>query len=197
MSPGLVKDQKSYMLGSVADPALARAVMALFFDPDASLDAPFTAAAGATLLAFANGVRTGQAAREAAARRRPPGATLEEGRQLLRRGQWGLPRVGSAPEQPPLVKGVRRAVMYQQISAAFESALRAAAAVTARSDEDAQDAGVRQRVLAERRAAAEQELKRQLTALGLDASRLDLSVAGGATEQAPADLLSLARPLAS
>jgi hypothetical protein len=191
-----VKDQKSYLLGSVVDSHLTQAVMSLFLDPDTSLEPAFAAAAGQTLLAFANGHTTGQALREAAARRPLPGSSLEEGRQLLRHGKWALPAVGQAPQQQPLVKGVRRAVTYQHITAAFESALRAAAAVGVPADEDPADVGVQRRVLFERRHAAEAELKRRLTALGLDASRLSLCSATGG-QQMQQELLSLARPLAS
>jgi hypothetical protein len=222
--------------------------MSLFLDPDHSLDGGFTAAAGRTLLAFANGYKTGDAQRAAAARRPAPcGSTLEDGKRLL------LPGVGQAPEQPPLVKGVRRAVMYQQvcgaggrrlaveaaepcmrtrpvprarasamrtgchvdrsplprpsscthhraqITAAFDAALRAAAAVAVGSGEDPADASVQRRVLFERRCAAETELKRQLAALGLDASGLNLAAVtsnASAGRQLSRDLLSLARPLA-
>lgn len=109
ISPGLVKEQESYILGSVADPALARALLGLFMDPDASIDPPFTAAAGSTLLAFANGHRTGSARTHGASD--VAAASL----QLAKHGRWGLPDVGKPPQQVPLVKGVRRAVVYQQV----------------------------------------------------------------------------------
>lgn len=82
-----------------------------------------------------------------------------------------------------------------QITAAFQSALRAAAAVEVPGDCDPQDAAVQRRVVWERRYAAEKELKQQLAKLGLDTSSLSLQ---GLSEkgQAPYDLLSLARPLA-
>lgn len=82
-----------------------------------------------------------------------------------------------------------------QIGAAYESALRAAAAVEVPQDADLQDAAVQRRVLFERRYAAEQELKKQLGKLGLDTSCLNLADMAG-KQQAPRDLLSLARPLA-
>lgn len=83
-----------------------------------------------------------------------------------------------------------------QIGAAFDSALRAAAAVEVPQDADPQDATVQRRVMFERRYAAEKELKRQLDQLGLDSS--SLSLMGAAADKAmasPQDLLSLARPL--
>jgi hypothetical protein len=90
-----------------------------------------------------------------------------------------------------------RLVFYvcAQIGAAFESALRAAAAVEVPKDSDPQDAAVQRRVVFERRYVAEKELKKQLDKLGLDTSSLNLQgLADG--QQAPQDLLSLARPLA-
>lgn len=82
-----------------------------------------------------------------------------------------------------------------QIAAAFESALRAAAAVELPQGADPQDVAVQRRVVFERRHAAEKELKQQLSKLGLDTSSLNLQdLAEG--QQAPQDLLSLARPLA-
>lgn len=86
--------------------------------------------------------------------------------------------------------------MGAQIGAAFESALRAAAAVEVPQDADLEDAAVQRRVVFERRFAAEKELKKQLGELGLDTSSLSLKGWGDA-QQAPQDLLSLARPLAS
>jgi hypothetical protein len=82
-----------------------------------------------------------------------------------------------------------------QITAAFQSALRAAAAVEVPGDYDLQDAAVQRRVVWERRYAAEKELKQQLSKLGLDTSSLTLQGLSD-TGQSPRDLLSLARPLA-
>lgn len=95
-----------------------------------------------------------------------------------------------------LTPGVLLWCVCAQIGAAFESALRAAAAVKVPQDCDPQDAAVQRRVVFERRYAAEKELKKQLGKLGLDTSSLNLQ---GLTDgqQAPHDLLSLARPLAS
>lgn len=84
-----------------------------------------------------------------------------------------------------------------QISAAFEAALRAAAEVEVPQDADPEDAAVQRRVVFERRYAAEKELKKQLGELGLDTSSLNLKPGWGDAQQAPQDLLSLARPLAS
>lgn len=112
MSPGLVKEQQSYLLGSVFDPQLTRALMSMFLDPDHTLDAEFTAAAGNTLLAFVNGARQGQAQ---AVLPVVPGSSPEEGRRLLRHGKWQLPALGQAPEQDTLLSGVRRAVVYKQV----------------------------------------------------------------------------------
>jgi hypothetical protein len=127
VSPGLVKEQESYLLGSVFDPQLTRALMSMFIDPDHTLDAEFTAAAGSTLLAFVNGARQGQAQAVVPV---VPGSSPEDGRMLLRHGKWRLPAVGQAPEQDTLLSGVRRAVVYKQVrradrmagSAALESA---------------------------------------------------------------------------
>lgn len=114
VSPGLVKEQRSYLLGSVFDPQLTRALMSMFMDPDHTLDPEFTAAAGATLLAFVNGARQGQAQAVVPV---VPGGSLEDGRRLLRHGKWRLPALGQAPEQDTVLSGVRRAVVYQQVRA--------------------------------------------------------------------------------
>lgn len=73
--------------------------------------------------------------------------------------------------------------------------MRAAAAVEAPQDADLQDAVVQRRMVFERRHAAEKELKQQLGKLGLDTSALSLPPLTSG-QQAPHDLLSLARPLA-
>lgn len=112
MSPGLVKEQQSYLLGSVIDLQLTRAIMSMFMDPDHTLDPDFTAAAGTTLLGFVNGFRQGQ---QAAPVPLLPGSSLEDGRKLLRQGKWRLPALGKAPEQQTLLSGVRRAVVYNQV----------------------------------------------------------------------------------
>ncbi|KAF8072638.1 hypothetical protein HT031_000298 [Scenedesmus sp. PABB004] len=189
ISPGLVKEQRSYLLGAVADPLLTSALLSMFIDPAASLDPEFTAAAGATLLAVTNGYRTGLRQRSAAPA--PPGGTPDAlRRQLTRHAKWGLPDVGKAPAAQPLLKGVRREVTYQQIEQAFEGALRAAAAVDAPDGLDLGEPGARRALAAARRAAAEAELKQRLGRLGLDVSGLALGA-----DDTPADLLSLARPL--
>jgi hypothetical protein len=84
----------------------------MFIDPDHTLDAEFTAAAGSTLLAFVNGARQGQAQAVVPV---VPGSSPEDGRMLLRHGKWRLPAVGQAPEQDTLLSGVRRAVVYKQV----------------------------------------------------------------------------------
>lgn len=112
VSPGLVKEQESYLVGSVFDPQLTRALMSLFLDPDHTLDPTFTAAAGTTLLAFVNGFRQGQ---QQAVKPVLPGSSPEEGRRLLRHGKWRLPALGQAPEQDTLLSGVRRAVVFKQV----------------------------------------------------------------------------------
>lgn len=89
-------------------------------------------------------------------------------------------------------------VPLSQIASAFDSAMRAAAAVQVPQDADPADAAVQRRMVWERRHAAEKELKRQLSKLGLDTSSLNLQgLASGSSsqQQAPRDLLSLARPL--
>lgn len=85
-----------------------------------------------------------------------------------------------------------------QISSAFESALRAAAAVEVPEDADLEDAAMQKRMVWERRHAAEKELKHQLAKLGLDTSTLSLQQTPALEQQKRAswDLLSLARPLA-
>lgn len=112
VSPGLVKDQRSYLLGSVFDPQLTRALMSMFMDPDHTLDPEFTAAAGTTLLAFVNGARQGQAQ---AVKPVLAGSSPEDGRRLLRHGKWRLPALGHAPEQDTLLSGVQRSVVYKQV----------------------------------------------------------------------------------
>lgn len=107
-----MKEQESYLLGSVFDPQLTRALMSLFMDPDHTLDPSFTAAAGHTLLAYVNGFRQGQ---QQAARPVLPGSSPEDGRRLLRHGKWRLPALGKAPEQDTLLYGVRRAVVFEQV----------------------------------------------------------------------------------
>jgi hypothetical protein len=107
-----VKDQKSYLLGSVFDPLLTRAIMSLFMDPDHTLDPDFTAAAGTTLLAFVNGYKRGQEHKQPPVL---PGSSPEDGRRLLRQGKLRLPALGQAPEQDTLLSGVRRAVVYRQV----------------------------------------------------------------------------------
>jgi hypothetical protein len=126
VSPGLVKDQKSYLLGSLFDTRLTRAIMSMFMDPDHTLDPEFTAAAGTTLLAFVNGFRQGQ---QQAAPPVVPGSSPEEGRRLLRHGKWRLPALGQAPEQDTLLSGVRRAVVYSQVGAWCDARLLSQAAV--------------------------------------------------------------------
>lgn len=105
------------MLGSVYDPQLTSALMSMFLDPDQSLDPDFTAAAGVRLLGVVNGQRMGQLQQSSSPNPLlAAGAHAEEvSRQLLKRGKWALPDVGKAPQQPALVKGVRREVMYQQV----------------------------------------------------------------------------------
>jgi hypothetical protein len=107
-----------------------------------------------------------------------------------------LTHPATAEQHRLLTPGVLLLCVCAQIGAAFESALRAAAAVEVPQDSDPQDAAVQRRVVFERRYAAEKELKKQLDKLGLDTSSLNLQgLADG--QQAPQDLLSLARPLAS
>lgn len=116
ISPGLVKDQKSYVLGSVYDPNLTTALMSLFLDPDSTLDNEFTAAAGATLLTVINGYRT-----DAIRQSSTVSALLQaedayaESRRMIKHAKWRLPEVGKAPQQLPLLKNVRRAVMYHKV----------------------------------------------------------------------------------
>jgi hypothetical protein len=86
------------------------------------------------------------------------------------------------------------AASCEQIQQAFESALRAAAAVQPPEGKDLQDTEVQRSMAWARRHAAEAELKKQLGGLGLDVS--SLSLAPKAAAQAN-DLLSLARPLAA
>lgn len=81
--------------------------------------------------------------------------------------------------------------MSLQIEEAFASAVRAAAAVELPADMDITDVNVQRSIMYARRRAAEAELKQQLGALGLDVSGLTIPPA-----DVPADLLSLARPLA-
>lgn len=69
--------------------------------------------------------------------------------------------------------------------------MRAAAAVELPDDKDISNVDVQRSILYARRRAAEAELKHQLGALGLDVSGLTIPPA-----DMPADLLSLARPLA-
>lgn len=83
------------------------------------------------------------------------------------------------------------AAVCLQIDEAFESAVRRAAAVELPADMDVNDTQVQRSVVYARRRAAEAELKQQLAALGLDVSGLAMPPA-----ELPADLLSLARPLA-
>jgi hypothetical protein len=117
ISPGLVKEQRSYVLGSVQDPTLTQALLSMFMDPDHSTDPDFTAAAGVRLLGVINGQRLGQLQQKsgAAAALAAAADAEEAARQMLRKGKWGLPDVGKAPQQLPLVKGVRREVMYHQV----------------------------------------------------------------------------------
>ena len=110
------------------------------------------------------------------------------------------PVLSTNPPMPPNLGFAQPAslcslLLSAQIGAAYESALRAAAAVEVPQDADLQDAAVQRRVLFERRYAAERELKKQLDKLGLDTSCLNLADMAG-KQQAPRDLLSLARPLA-
>lgn len=74
--------------------------------------------------------------------------------------------------------------------------MRAAAAVKVPEGQDLQDMDVQRSMVWARRHAAESELKKQLGALGLDVSGLSLAPDGSVPHN-PADLLSLARPLAS
>jgi hypothetical protein len=117
ISPGLVKEQRSYVLGNVQDPLLAQALMSMFMEPDHCLDPDFTAAAGVRLLGVINGQRLGklQQTSGAAAALAQAADAEEASKQMLRKGKWGLPDVGKAPQQLPLVKGVRREVMYHQV----------------------------------------------------------------------------------
>jgi hypothetical protein len=113
ISPGLVKEQQSYVLGSVHDPLLAQALMSLFLDPDHSIDPAFTANAGNTLLGCVNGYRTNSVGCQ-----RLHGQVKQAALEVGSRGVWELPYVGKALQRQPLLKGVRRAVMYQQVSKA-------------------------------------------------------------------------------
>jgi hypothetical protein len=117
ISPGLVKEQQSYVLGNVQDPTLTQALMSMFLEPDHCLDPDFAAAAGVRLLGVINGQRLGklQQTSKAAAALAAAADAEEASKQMLRKGKWGLPDVGKAPQQLPLVKGVRREVMYHQV----------------------------------------------------------------------------------
>lgn len=117
ISPGLVKDQKSYVLGSVYDPALTTALMSMFMDPDMTVDPQVTAAAGLSLLGVVNGYRIdGQQQSSTARALLHADDAYETSRHMFKQAKWGLPDVGKAPKQAPLVKNVRREVMYHQVS---------------------------------------------------------------------------------
>eukprot|EP00879_Flechtneria_rotunda_P025855 GHRR01027507.1.p1 GENE.GHRR01027507.1~~GHRR01027507.1.p1 ORF type:complete len:182 (+),score=36.37 GHRR01027507.1:326-871(+) len=118
ISPGLVKEQKSYVLGEVSDPQLTHALMSMFLDPDYTLDPEFTAAAGACLLGVVNGYRTGRQQQRSSLSILLQGDGEAASRQLLKWAKWSLPDVGKAPQELPLLKGVRREVMYHEVRAA-------------------------------------------------------------------------------
>lgn len=111
-----MRDQKSYVLGSVYDPKLTAAVMSLFMDPDCTLDSEFTATAGASLLAVVNGYRTDslQHSSTASALLQADDA-YEASRGIFKRAKWRLPAVGRSPQQLPLVKNIRREIMYHKV----------------------------------------------------------------------------------
>ena len=57
MSPGSLREQEAYLLGSVEAPAVVGALLAAFADPELALDRAFANEAAASVLAMANGYR--------------------------------------------------------------------------------------------------------------------------------------------
>ena len=104
------------MLGSVFDPQLTTALMSMFLDPDHTLDPEFTAEAGTSLLGVINGYRTNSIRQSSATNALLMAEdAYETSRKMFKHAKWGLPDVGKAPQQLPLVKNVRREVMYQKV----------------------------------------------------------------------------------
>lgn len=111
-----MKDQKCYVLGSVYDPQLTNALMSLFMDPDHTLDNEFTATAGASLLAVVNGYRTDSIKQSSTASALlQADDAYQASKSVFKRAKWRLPEVGRAPPQLPLVRNVRREVMYHKV----------------------------------------------------------------------------------
>lgn len=116
VSPGLVRDQRSYVLGAVRDPALTSALLGLFLDPERTLDPVFTTAAGTTLLAAANGRRTHEALSAGKQMEQATTTRAAAVAVLSKHGRWELPAIGKAPAAPLLVSEVRREVTHQAVS---------------------------------------------------------------------------------
>jgi len=57
VSPGSLREQEAYLLGSVEAPAVVGALLAAFADPELALDRAFANEAAASVLAMANGYR--------------------------------------------------------------------------------------------------------------------------------------------
>ncbi len=91
VSPGVLREQESYVLGALHSPQVTEAFVSLFANPETSIDPAFSLGAGASLLAIANGFRTKNANRNPNVR--TPHDPLPEPVEPGRRPKWALPAV--------------------------------------------------------------------------------------------------------